>query len=109
MQNVSELPVYPATLLFFRRHVGNCVTSWNPVFEILDFRRIVVDVLHTLVLGVSQYYAGTVFALVLREDLLGSGHANMEARIKVGVLRMQKELDDYYHTPEGKRVERSTV
>ena len=59
-------------LVFFRRKEHCCITALNPLFDIITLDNVVLDVLHTLDIGVAQYFAGAVFAVVILSGMYGN-------------------------------------
>ncbi len=96
-------PCYPATLQFHRRVLGNQVLSWCPIFSVMNYSAIVLDMMHTIDLGVAAYYAGLVFMLVLKYDLFTTGATSMDLRIQHGIMNMSKQLELFYDMPANKR------
>ena len=68
-QDLTTTPANPMRLVFFPRKEHCCITALNPLFDIITLDNVALDVLHTLDLGVAQYFAGAVFAFVIKSDL----------------------------------------
>ena len=96
-QDLTTTPANPMRLVFFRRKEDCCITALNPLFDIITLDHVVLDVLHTLDLGVAQYFAGAVFAFVILSDLYGNmEYGRKEVRVAKGVLGLKRELMKWY-------------
>ncbi len=97
--NIEELQVSATgyiAMVFFRARTSVFLSAVNPIFQILRFDHVEVDVLHCVDLGVAQYMAGTVFELLLRRDVYGTGARTRALRLTKGVNLMFKSLCQWY-------------
>ncbi len=90
---VSAGATWRGTAIAHEEFCGRCASSGAPVSSLFDtpgFRvdMILVDVLHTLDLGVSQWVAGAVLHDFLREPSYGG-------TVPVRLHRLQRELDQW--------------
>ena len=96
-------------LVFFRRKEHCCIAALNPLFDIITLGNVVLDVLHTLDLGVAQYFAGAVFAFVILSGLYGNmEYSTKEVRVARGVLGLKRELMQWYKDNRTTKKSRST-
>jgi len=61
LSTLTDLPGYPARIVFFRQLPGTWVASLNVLFDVLTFEDIALDILHVVDLGVAQYCAAWAF------------------------------------------------
>lgn len=73
--------------------------SWSPILDVMSYENITVDLMHTVDLGVCQYYAGVVLSLFLKHDILGTQMDSVELKLEHGILLMQQELETFYALP----------
>ena len=96
-QDLTTAPANPMRLVLFRRLEHCCITALNPLFGIITLDNVVLDVLHTLDLGVAQYFAGAVFAFVILSGLYGNmEYSTVGVRVAKGVLGLKRELMKWY-------------
>ena len=95
----------PGTVWYFRpgphAHTGvsllwNVPGVHNYGIEHFTLDRMVDDVLHTLALGTEGKYDGEVLVEALRKDVFETGQGNQKERLQYGVLKVRKEIKEYY-------------
>lgn len=99
--NVSTLPAYPATLVFWRRRPTDWINWRCPLMGeggCLSIENILVDLLHTVDAGVCQYFSGQVFALLLRTNSYNVQGGDEAVRFKRSAFRIEQRLFEWYRT-----------
>ncbi len=94
--NLAELPAYPARIVFFRAAAGNFLNDVCPLFDVVVFDNLLVDILHTLDLGVAQYTGGAAIAFLLLHDMYDTGATSTDLKTKFGLRKFQEKLIDWY-------------
>ena len=94
--DLTSLPSYPARLTMFRRGESSWLSSVSPIFQVVDFNNIAIDVLHCIDLGVVQYCVGWVFVVLLLADVFRTGAQSDELLLVRGVSALKAELCRWY-------------
>ena len=101
----DHLSTFPHMATFWRISRQTLVYHRNPVWsEENGFTHdavMAVDWLHTIALGVNQFFAMFVIHLLLRADAWGTQKGTEESRIKTLIDRMRAELSLHYRLQKG--------
>ena len=87
---------YPARMTFFRRSESTWLASISPIFQVLEFDNIAIDVLHCIDLGIVQYCASWVFVVLMLADIFHTGAKSEEMLLNRGVSALKAELCLWY-------------
>ena len=90
--NLADLPAYPVRLVFFRPDARSRIVATNVLFDIMTIQQIILDVLHILDLGVSQYAAAWVFTMLLLADCYDTGYSDRPHLLVYGIRAMNVRL-----------------
>ena len=100
--DISDLPAYPARLVFYRPRTW--VVAPNCLFDFLLLENIVFDVLHVLDLGVVQSCVGWILVMLLFGDVYETGATTQDGLLSEGVGAMKASLFRWYRSkkPSGR-------
>ena len=99
-QMFDELTVFPFTVMFWRRSVQTWVYHRNPIWSeehgFTHDRTMAIDWLHTISLGVSQFFIVFVMHLFFAADAWGTRESTEDCRISSSLDQIRRELREYY-------------
>jgi len=102
--DLDALNMYPIVISFWRRSAETMARHRCPLIMphlglTLD-RCLGVDSLHTLALGVYQYFLGDVVQRLFDADFWKVGEANKSTRSQLSTMRMRADLFSWYSAQE---------
>lgn len=105
--DLTQLPA--GTVLRFWRPSASFLKFRSPLWDVLPPQNLLVDLLHTVDLGVCQYVGGHIMAFILREDLLQSGARSMKVRQSLQLPMLNARYSQWFRSPGWGRDESSRI